>query len=245
MAFGFERCPPPTGAGWGADLSTRGGCLPRNWELHWALAPWCTRAGGVGSLKGHSFLLPPAGMRVVELSPPLPTGLSLQPMTPQALAPLFLAPEDAQSQARLHLQTPRNSWLLQSPHEPPPELLRFPRTRAKPGGPPPRRGTPGRRPAGPQAWVAGRSSRPIGRGLNTLLRPRLLPGGAGRARAASAEVGRGEQQGRCPWAGILAFAAEQRTLKGTGAGLGQARLGGARGREPGRATLPRVSSIPA
>lgn len=58
-------------------------------------------------------------------------------------------------------------------------------------------------------------------------------------------MGRGEQQGGCLWAGISAFAAEQRTPKGTGAGLGQARPGGAWGRAPGRATLPRVSSIPA
>lgn len=68
---------------------------------------------------------------------------------------------------------------------------------------------------------------------------RLLPGGAGRARAASAEAGRGEPVGGGRWAGISAFGGEQRAPRGTGGQAGQARQGVPRAGRPAQPPSPR------
>lgn len=219
----------PRGPGWGCGSQRWRGTSAQELQPQLGFGS-AVHPGWWHGVSQRSQLSPAsAGSRIVVLSPPLPTRLSPQPRPPRPWPHSLPGSEDAQSQARLRLQTPRNSRLLQSPHGPP-------RTSRPPQNPrEPRRTSSAQGYAGAQAQRPRLSGGALARlaaasilcSDRAFRAQRLLPGGVGRARAASAEVGRSELAGRggCRWAGISALPGSSAPRKVQEWGAGQARQG--------------------
>lgn len=223
------------GPGWGcASQRRRGTSGPgtvASAGLWLPCAPWLV---AWGQSKVTAFFCP----RGHEGRATFSSGLSPQPTTPQTLAPLLSGPEDAPSQARLRLRTPRNSRLLRDPNNfsASPEPARTQADFLCTGY------------SGAQAQRPGSSGGALAPlAVGSILcsdcsfrnAGHLLPGCAGRARAASAEAGRGDLAGGGRWAGVSAFAGEQRAPKGTGGRAGQARRRVPRAGRPAEPPSPR------
>lgn len=223
------------GPGWGCASQRRRGTsgpgTAASAGLWLPCAPWLV---AWGQSKVTAFFCPRGHKGRATFS----SRLSPQPTTPQTLAPLLSGPEDAPSQAQLRLRTPRNSRLLRDPNNfsASPEPARTQADFLCTGY------------SGAQAQRPGSSGGALAPlAVGSILcsdcsfrnAGHLLPGCAGRARAASAEAGRGDLAGGGRWAGVSAFAGEQRAPKGTGGRAGQARRRVPRAGRPAEPPSPR------